>query len=203
MALTNAYIDVDDFKESASIGTSKDDSKIEAAIAAASRRIDTWCDRHFYKDGTSVAPVARTFTARDSGLVYIDDLAEAGAEFVLKSDDNDDGTFETTWASSDYVLERDLALSSYPYSRIRTRKSGAKSFPTRYLAVQVTGIFGWPSVPEEVVQACRILANRLFKRKDAPFAQLGTAETGLIKITSIDPDVEALLAPFRASSGLA
>lgn len=50
--------------------------------------------------------------------------------------------------------------------------------------------------PGPVVEACVILATRLFRRKDAPFGVIGSAEFGLERIAANDPDVKRLMMPF-------
>jgi hypothetical protein len=68
--------------------------------------------------------------------------------------------------------------------------------------MRVTGKFGWPSVPEPIVQATGILANRLLKRfREAPFgalAGIGLDGAGLREQQlDRDPELGFLLAPYR------
>lgn len=51
--------------------------------------------------------------------------------------------------------------------------------------------------PEPVVEACVILAARLFRRKDAPFGVVGSPEFGLERIAASDPDVKRLMRPYE------
>ena len=65
--------------------------------------------------------------------------------------------------------------------------------------VSVTGTFGWPAVPTEIVEATRMLAIRYLRRmREATF---GVIQAGLdgtaIRIANVDPDVESLIAPYR------
>lgn len=71
-------------------------------------------------------------------------------------------------------------------------------------AVRITGIWGWSAVPYEVQSACLIQSSRIFVRRQSPFGIAGTPELGTVRLTSrLDPDVEALLRPFRKNNGLA
>ena len=67
--------------------------------------------------------------------------------------------------------------------------------------VAVTGVWGWAAVPDAVVQAAVMLANRLYQRRDTP---TGTAtyggEAGSYYIRVNDPDVGALLNPFKIAA---
>ena len=61
----------------------------------------------------------------------------------------------------------------------------------------MTALWGWAAVPLPVVEACLVLASRYYKRKDTPFGVMGTTETGFVDLPKVDPDVAALLAPYR------
>jgi hypothetical protein len=72
----------------------------------------------------------------------------------------------------------------------------------RLARVQVTGTWGWPAVPVDVKQACLLLAARLFIRKESPQGVAGFGEFGAIRVRSADPDVVALLEPYRRNAVL-
>lgn len=59
--------------------------------------------------------------------------------------------------------------------------------------VRVTAKWGWPAVPDEVVQATLLQALRLFKRKDSTEGVLGSVDFGFARISRVDPDVQALI----------
>ena len=58
--------------------------------------------------------------------------------------------------------------------------------------IQITGVFGWPSVPLAVKQAALLLAADIFRRKDAPFGIAGFGELGVVRIQG-NPMVTQLL----------
>jgi hypothetical protein len=62
--------------------------------------------------------------------------------------------------------------------------------------VRVTAKFGWPTVPDDIVQACLIQASRLFKRADSPEGVMGSSEWGVVRLSRRDPDVWALIEPY-------
>jgi hypothetical protein len=65
-------------------------------------------------------------------------------------------------------------------------------------AVQVTGQFGWLTVPGPIVQATAILAVRLLKRgRDAPLGVINLAQDVIGHIAKTDPDVQALIDPYK------
>jgi hypothetical protein len=77
------------------------------------------------------------------------------------------------------------------------------SSPDQLWEVTVTGVFGWPAVPAAVKQACRLQVARVFKRADSPLGVAGFGEFGVVRVTQLDPDVKALLEPYRRHAGFA
>jgi hypothetical protein len=63
--------------------------------------------------------------------------------------------------------------------------------------VRVTGTFGWPSVPDAIKQATILLSIRIFKRLDSPLAVAGFGDLGAVRVGRSDPDVMAMIAPYR------
>jgi hypothetical protein len=89
-----------------------------------------------------------------------------------------------------------------PYTRIRA--VGDYLFPTLNAnfgleaLVQLTAVYGWPSVPEPITQAVIIQASRIFKRYDSPLGVAGFGDLGAIRVTrALDPDVAQLVEPYR------
>jgi hypothetical protein len=73
-------------------------------------------------------------------------------------------------------------------------------FPTldQEATVKVTGTFGYGAViPTDVKQACNLLAIRQFKRYDSPLGVAGFGDIGVVRVSRVDPDIEALLGPYR------
>jgi len=198
MTITNGYCTLAQFKQRAGI-TSTDaarDADLELIIQAASRKIDQFCGRVFY--ASSSAGESRYYTAQNRERVYIDDHTSITA---LETDDDGDGTIETTWTTSDYW---EMPLTSFqgtdwPYMWLQIKPEGSYSFPAGLPnGVKITGIFGWSSVPDEVREACLMIANRQWQRRAAPFGVLGANEFGAPTIiTRVDPDILGLLEPYR------
>lgn len=58
--------------------------------------------------------------------------------------------------------------------------------------VQVITTWGWPVIPPAVAQASLMLCTDVFKSKDAPWGIAGTAETGLMRVSTSPWIVELL-----------
>jgi hypothetical protein len=202
MPITNGYATRNQVKAALRIGTADtlDDDLIDNCVGAASRLIDGYCNRRFWQSGTAEA---RIFQAEDSFYCSIDDIA--GTALTLKSSTQADGTFDLTWSRSDYQLEPlngNLDGLTWAYDKIRA--VGDYLFPTvnanygEQALVQVTAVFGWPSVPEPVVQATIIQASRIFKRYDSPLGVAGFGDLGAIRVSRyLDPDMAQLVEPYR------
>jgi hypothetical protein len=202
MPITNGYATRNQVKAALRIGTADtlDDDLIDNCVGAASRLIDGYCNRRFWQSGTAEA---RIFQAEDSFYCSIDDIA--GTALTLKSSTQADGTFDLTWSRSDYQLEPlNGNLDGLTWSYDKIRAVGDYLFPTvnanygEQALVQVTAVFGWPSVPEPITQATIIQASRIFKRYDSPLGVAGFGDLGAIRVSRfLDPDMAQLVEPYR------
>lgn len=200
--ITNGYATRNQVKAALRIGTADtlDDDLIDNCVGAASRLIDGYCNRRFWQTGTAEA---RIFQAEDSFYCSIDDIA--GTALTLKSSTQADGTFDLTWSRSDYQLEPlNGNLDGLTWSYDKIRAVGDYLFPTvnanygEQALVQVTAVFGWPSVPEPITQATIIQASRIFKRYDSPLGVAGFGDLGAIRVSRfLDPDMAQLVEPYR------
>lgn len=174
------------------------DADIDAALTAASRMVDGYCRRRFWADAD--ANQVRLYTPSLPGRVAIDDLVTLTA---LEEDLDLDGVYETPWVlGTDFVLApANAAADGLPYTQVVVHPAGNRRFGSfRYPnTIRLTGKFGWPAVPGEVVQATSILAGRLLKRaREAPLGVvvIGIESGAVGRVPSVDPDVRALLAPY-------
>ncbi len=183
MAITNGYLTLSEIRGWVGLPDTHtaDDVRLEEAINAASRYIDDLCGRRFY---ANTADETRYYTAtREDRLTGRDGLDDIYAITTLKTDEDGDRTYETTWAVTDYdLLPLNAALDGEPYTRIETSPDGDYSFPTHAKGVQIVGKFGWNSCPAVVKRACYILAAYLWKQKDTPLGVQGTTELGNIYV---------------------
>ena len=200
MALTNAYCTLSDLKTSLAIEDIADDTALEAAILTASRMVDDYTGRFFYRDGTTAAPVVRYYTAQDWYTCNVDDFVSLTQ---IATDDNFDQLYTTIWESDDYMVEPvNNPRRGWPLTRLLAIDSYI--FPYNLpQSVRVTAVWGWPSVPAEISMATKLQASRLFIRRQSPFGIAGTPDLGTVRLSSrLDPDVEALIRPFRKMNGL-
>ena len=198
MALTNAYATLAQLKAENNIGGADTsyDTKLEIALNAASRQIDGYTGLFFYQDS---ALSVRTYYADDGETCHVDDISTTTG-LIVKTDDNDDGTFENTLTlNTHFILLPTNAAAKHPvepYTCIRLVDSGITAFPMSYSGrpgVQVTAKFGWPAVPDDVEKACLIQATQLFKASDAVFGGL-SFEAGILRVRdTLNPMAAALV----------
>ena len=140
----NSYVTVDLLKSSSVLNVTGtgDDTRLRLLAESQSRLIDRLTNRHFY----SLA-ATRTFDVLDTAVVTLPDLA---AITTLKTDDNIDRTFETTWASTDYRLRPSNAdpanrfnANSRPYTSVVVDSNGTKSFTLGDETLEIVGEWGW------------------------------------------------------------
>jgi hypothetical protein len=193
MPITNGYTTLAAVKAILRVADATDDALLEGAIESASRRVDSFTGRFFYQTSQTVS----LYAFDEYRLPLVNDLVSIT---TLRTDNNGDGTFETTWTTGvDYVLEpRDVALQNRPYRRVTA--VGAKSFPLftvpMLAGAQIAGVWGWPSVPDDVVEATNLLAIRHFARYNAALGVVGFADMA-IQVRAVDPDVRDLLNGYR------
>ena len=200
MAIVNGYATLVEIKAAmtSGMGTTQD-TVIERVVTAVSREIDRHCRRRFY--GVSET---RYYTPVDYAKLDIDDVGTSGS-ITLKTDEDGDRTYETTWASTDYDL---WPYNAAPYMEIHVTPQGDNAWPVKVAkSVELAAIFGYQSgtsadAPADVREACIIQSTRIFHRKDNPYGVAGNAEMGqLIQIATLDPDVKLLLENYIRRAG--
>lgn len=203
MTLTNCYITLEELHLRLGGRVPPEQNVLlETAITSACRAIDQFCGQQFFDAGSASA---RVYRPRSGTRLKVDPFSTTTG-LIVKTDSGDDGTFATTWAAGDYELDvagGDFGQAfSAPYDTIYA--VGSYLFPTtntRRRSVQVTARWGWASVPQPVAEAARIVAEDLYKRKDAPFGVVtGSVDFGGLRIgRDIMASVSSTLAPFVRS----
>lgn len=195
MAITNGYITLNKLKAALRIPTADtvDDSLLEDAVNSASRLIDGYANRSFYSGGTAT----RLYAPQDNFVTQLDDLQS----LTLLETSSDGSGFDTTWAADDYQLEPLNGISdglTTPYTRVRAVGDYTFLLLGEEATVRVTGVWGYASVPDPIMQACVIQAERIFKRLDSPLGVAGFGDMGVVRVTSrLDSDVAQLVEPYR------
>lgn len=192
MALTNGYCTLADVKGSLGITDNIDDALIELAIESASRAIDSECERQFFTTNAT-----RVYVPRDSFITETDDIVSVT---TFKTSSAADKVFDITWTPDDIQLEPLNGLAGgipTPFTQVRAVNDYTYPISGGEATVQITGTFGFASVPTAIKQATVLYASRIFKRNDSPLGVAGFGDIGVVRVSKIDPDIASLISPYK------
>ena len=144
--MSNAYLDIQTIKSTAglNLGTGTVyDTRLRVIAEAVSRQLDLFCNRRFYYSVES-----RQFDGNGDQSLLVPDVISIG---TLSEDTNSDGTFETDWAASDFILyPRNASPTSRdfgrPYTQIHvsTLSNGSQdTFLAGQSNYRITGTWGY------------------------------------------------------------
>ena len=191
MAIVNGYCTLAEVKSALRLTDNVDDGLLEKAIESASRRIDGYCGRFFYKTASTSINI---YPINEYLLRMPQDLSND--TITIKIDSTGDGTYATTLTQGvDYILEpTNAVVRGYPY--VHARMVGGQTFPLyvtpSFPTVQVTAEWGWNAIPSDVSQACVLLSMRQFARLNSALGVVGFADMA-VQVRAVDPDVRDLL----------
>jgi len=199
MIVSNGYATIAEIKaalsEAGMTSNAEDDAVIGGMIETASRHIDNETRRRFY---STSADETRYYQAANNERVYTDDILTVT---TLKTDDDGDRTYETTWASTDYDLCPTNALTDgEPYTFIELAPNGTQSFPTHRKGIQIVGTFGFStSAPADIKQACISIVVSLYQsRRGVGMQGVATVTGAGVVITPKDvPQLAASIIAHR------
>lgn len=190
------YASADQLVEHLSLSSqdqSRDDALLQRAVNVASAQIARKCGRRF----DTVTAAARTYGPDGSRVLGVDDISTLSG-LIVKTDPGADGTFETTLTiGTDFIVRPANAIAQdEPVTSLELVTGCWPVSWTGRDTVQVTAAWGWPSVPDDIVEATLLQAARLYKRKNTPDGIAGAGDFGPVRVSRFDPDVEELVAPF-------
>ncbi len=196
----SGYCTLDDLKHARGTdGYSFEDDEGVQAILAATTLIDEKTGRQFLGD---TVDSTRHFWPQNTGYCILDDI-HALTSLVAQN---------STWTvDTDFLLEPLNADSQgRPWTAIRSiarpflftkaemPPGGWTIFDGR---IAVTGKWGWPTIPDTIVEATILLASRLVTRaRSAPLAVYGGGiDAPAVRLGRLDPDIQDLIEPYVIS----
>ncbi|HRB03044.1 MAG TPA: hypothetical protein PLP26_06740 [Ilumatobacteraceae bacterium] len=205
MTIVNGYASGEDLAAWRGGATLTDtEPDIERAIEAASRWVDLYCGQHFF-----AVDEARIFIPSDGYALALKHMNPLTAITTLKTDDGS-GAFATTWQTTDYELLpiASTAPQALPFNHVHA--IGGQTFPipmttltARQHLVKIDGTWGWPAVPEAVIQATIIVAHGIIARRNSPGGLAGGGDFGMVRVPGyVDPTARQLLAPYQYAAGV-
>jgi hypothetical protein len=201
---TNPYVGLGEVK--LALGTpsttTNDDAFLQDCINEAQSDIDEYLGYRFETDGTQGSPATRVYDGNDGEFLYIDDCQQVvqviettynvlmGAQGAWTL-----GSTQTLDITADILLQPDNVT---PGNRL-TRISGLPFSPGKQNYV-VKGVFGYATVPANMVRACKRLAIHYYKQRSAGYSDkpADSQYGGTLKFSaSMPPDVCEILDRMR------
>lgn len=200
------YATNDQFRAFVHDTSGADAETIAQTLSSASRGVEKVCGRHFYQTTET-----QYFSPRPNNLWWVDlddmELATKTGLTVGVQWANGSNYNEVRLVDVDFVLQpvnqSSNGIDGWPYTQMQ---SLIKVWPARYAdfyldTIKVTGMFGWPAVPDPVVHATLILAAEIYKAGDAPWGVAGFGEFGAVRVRD-NPMVASLLQPYKKATTL-
>lgn len=195
MALT-AYVTLDAVKTELGIplDDTQDDSLLTYALNATTTKINDKTGRPgnpgFNRDAVA-SP--RIYRATNPSLLVVHDIATASGVSVSA------GTvaqgFNDLITSDNWELQPvNATADGLPFDAIWHHWAFWPTWPS--VRLQVTAVWGWPSVPDSVAEAQLIWCAKIFRRKDSLDGVAGVNDFGPIRIGKMDPDVADMLSDY-------
>lgn len=167
-------------------------ARYQLALDAATAMVEQDTGRVF----TSTAATKQLMSAGET-LLVVPDLVSVT---TIKVDEDGDGVFEETLTAADYELGSfNETHAGWPYNWIN-RIDDFWPIPVwggRRKLVEITGTWGWSSVPTPIKQATLLMAARQVARGNASLGVQGVSDFGPFSIRSNDPDYQALISPYK------
>ena len=198
MTITNGYVTLNEAKGYLGIplADTVDDTMLEQIVESASRSIDRIAGRYFYQD--SVAS-ARYYRAVSPVSLMVDDISTTTG-LLVAVDTSGGGTYPTSLTyNTDFIVEPlNAAATGRPYTLLTAVGPQYFPYPFNYRpGVRVTAKWGWPAIPDDIVEATLILVADLYKRKDSVGGVLGLSEMGAIRMSPLGRDISAMVRAYR------
>lgn len=197
MAIGDAYATAAEYRDRAEKSSTADDTAISSELKAVARYIDRVTVRPlgFNKDATAVA---RYYTPPKScQSLDIDDHVSISA---IAIDTGLDNTFATSLSVSDWLAYPRNAANlpePQPYRRIDATVWGSFGMFTAGVAVRVTGIGGWPAVPE-AIKSANIEMTRILRLESDRATQRVNEVGQVLSVSRLARDIVAdLVATYR------
>lgn len=217
MSLNESYANAGEYRARISGTDASKDGLYEFALNAVSRYLDEilgWRATGFAKDASAVARVfdaphgafQRVYgydsfgnpAGLDTRILHLDALSAAPT--AVKFDLDHDGTYEVTLAATDYrVLPRNAARypTPRPYTAIELAPGGDYARWTPNTLIEVTGVWGWPEIPQAIREATIELTAILLLQSPRATSQINEAGTVLGTSQEAQGIIRSIPAAYR------
>lgn len=187
----NPYATLDQVRVALSLKGTQDDAYLQELIVEATATLDTEIGYSFQSDTTSAT---RVYNGNGKVRLMLDNTISVTQ--VLQNTFNITtgysgpySTFFQTTQTQDITADcvlgpANVNLMNAPYYTL-TRLSGIEFYEGTQ-NIKVTGIFGYPEIPADIVRACIRLVVWMFKMRDANYATVMIEHSNLKQIYDKD-----------------
>lgn len=151
MAWNDPYGTPEEYRARVDKDSADDDPDITEQIQGVSDMLNRKCHRQFNK---TPAGTVRTFDACSDIAVAIDDLVSLDVD-GFNVDTTPDGTYETNVANDDLLLRpRRASEDLAPFTRLvlAPKQTTLSRLPQFDDAIEITATWGWPAVPNLIIE---------------------------------------------------
>jgi hypothetical protein len=174
------------------------DAIIGSLITVASDMIMNYTQREFVDvAGSGDTPTARTYRYEGRGVLPLgQDDARSVTQVRIDTDTDSPTTLDATQWKAHPTRQRDGVITALHLIGVSGPVQTTQAYPV-YREVEVTGTWGWPSVPEQVERACILLVMDLLSRTSS---WRNDDSDGLLPSSggvAMPLHVRTMLAPYR------
>lgn len=187
MAIGDPYNSLSEFKSVLDITATDEDAWITTCLNGARRAIERrsgWPT--FWNTTTPVTRAVETtgkvVPVRQAGYTYAKLLLRDGIASAT-------GFSVVGWGTASLV-EPEVLAEGMPVDAIKLPASVTFGLNG---TLDVTAIWGFPEVPDDIKWAHQMQSHRYYRRKGSPEGIAGSAEWGLSRVPRLDPDVLGIL----------
>jgi len=146
------------------------DALLALSLSGAWRSVQNYTHRRFYS-----VTATYYYSVAETSYLQLDDVQTISA---LRTDDDNNGSYETTWSATCYNLAPyNATVDAEPFTGLEVTPNSSLTLPTGVpKGVQVVGAFGYcPStaLPEDVREAILYQAEQSYLAHSAPFGVAG------------------------------
>lgn len=199
-----AYATLLDVRSWVGVYDNSDDTELDMARDAATNAVSAWCGANYDLAASATARVFAPVSSTVLDLSALGSTIGSTTGLAVAVDDDDDGTFETSWAATDWQVEplNSAGVGSLAWPGTHLRAVGDYRWPvggSGRARAQVTAKWGWPAVPAGVKMATIMLTVAWHQRRATMTGRSGVDGFFAAAITD-DQAVQDLLAPYRSGA---
>ena len=197
---TTPYTTLADVKNAIhGLSTNEDDGFINLLVQRAQAVIDSYCGYPFQSDGTTGSPSTRNFSGTDGLILPIEHCQSITQVLELEQNITAGygGTYNVSYTTSDITADVVLLPANTSPGYLIQRITG-DIFSQGVNNYQISGVWGYASVPLDITLAATFLAVHYYGMRDTYYGSVLVQGNQTIKYTQTIPGhVKELLDRYR------